>query len=69
MKTDIQIAQEAKMLPIAKIAQELGVGDEELELFGKYKAKGTRNLNSLANIRQRSTMRFLTAPRTRKTAN
>ena len=39
MKTDIQIANEAKMLPIAKIAQELGVTDDELEFYGKYKAK------------------------------
>lgn len=41
MKTDIQIAQEAKMLPIAEIAAELGVTDEELELYGRYKAKIT----------------------------
>ena len=39
MKTDIQIANEAKMLPIAKIAEELGVTDDELEFYGKYKAK------------------------------
>ena len=39
MKTDIQIAQEAKMLPIADVAKELGVADEELELYGRYKAK------------------------------
>lgn len=39
MKTDIQIASEAKMLPITKIAEELGVTDDELELYGKYKAK------------------------------
>lgn len=41
MKTDIQIAQEAKMLPITEIAAELGVTDEELELYGRYKAKIT----------------------------
>ena len=39
MKTDIQIAQEAKMLPIADIATKLGIEDDELELYGKYKAK------------------------------
>ncbi len=39
MKTDIQIAQEAKLLPIAEIAAELGVSDDELELYGKHKAK------------------------------
>ncbi|MBE6554830.1 MAG: formate--tetrahydrofolate ligase [Ruminococcaceae bacterium] len=39
MKTDIQIAKEATMLPISSIAAELGVTDDELELYGKYKAK------------------------------
>ncbi len=41
MKTDIQIAQEAVMEPIAKVAQELGIMEDELELYGKYKAKIT----------------------------
>ena len=41
MKTDIQIAHEAEMLPIKTIADELGVLDDELELYGKYKAKIT----------------------------
>ena len=39
MKTDIQIAQEAKMLPITEVAAALGVQDEELEQYGRYKAK------------------------------
>ncbi len=39
MKTDIEIAREAKMLPIVDIAHKLGVEDDELELYGKYKAK------------------------------
>ena len=39
MKTDIQIAQEAKMLPINEIASKLGIKDDELELYGRYKAK------------------------------
>ena len=39
MKTDIQIAKEAKMLPITAIAEKLGIMDDELELYGKYKAK------------------------------
>ncbi len=39
MKTDIEIAKEAVMLPITKIAQNLGITDDELELYGKYKAK------------------------------
>ena len=39
MKTDIEIAKEAVMLPITKIADKLGITDDELELYGKYKAK------------------------------
>ena len=39
MKTDIQIATEAKMLPISEVAKTLGITDDELELYGKYKAK------------------------------
>ena len=39
MKTDIEIAKEAKMLPITDIAKNLGIKDDELELYGKYKAK------------------------------
>lgn len=39
MKTDIQIAQEAQMLPITEIAKKAGIPKEDLELYGKYKAK------------------------------
>ncbi len=39
MKTDIQIAQEAVMKPIAEIAAELNIQPDELEFYGKYKAK------------------------------
>ncbi|MCR4440692.1 MAG: formate--tetrahydrofolate ligase [Peptococcaceae bacterium] len=39
MKSDIQIAQEARMLPITEIAGGLGISEEDLELYGKYKAK------------------------------
>jgi len=39
MKTDIQIAQEAKMKPIIDIAREIGIDEDEVELYGKYKAK------------------------------
>lgn len=39
MKTDIQIAQEAVMKPIKEIAQQLDITENELELYGKYKAK------------------------------
>ena len=39
MKTDIQIAQEAKLMPIAEVAEQLGISFDDLELYGKYKAK------------------------------
>ncbi|MCH5274368.1 MAG: formate--tetrahydrofolate ligase [Lachnospiraceae bacterium] len=39
MKTDIEIAQEAVMQPITEVAAKLDIGAEELELYGKYKAK------------------------------
>ena len=39
MKQDIEIAQEAKIKPIVKIAEKLGIHHDELELYGKYKAK------------------------------
>ncbi len=39
MKTDVQIAQEAKMLPITEVAKNLGIMEDEIEMYGKYKAK------------------------------
>ena len=39
MKTDIQIAQEAELLPIREVAEKLDITEDELELYGKYKAK------------------------------
>lgn len=39
MKTDIQIAQEAEMLHIREVAKKLDITEEELDLYGKYKAK------------------------------
>ena len=39
MKTDIQIAQEATLQPIKEVAATIGIEEEDLELYGKYKAK------------------------------
>lgn len=39
MKTDIEIAQEAVMEPIVRVAEKLGIKEDDLELYGKYKAK------------------------------
>ena len=44
MKTDIQIAQEAVMWPIKDVADSIGIKEEHLELYGKYKAKLTDDL-------------------------
>ena len=43
-KTDIEIAQETPMLPIAQIAESAGVDDKYLEMYGKYKAKVDYNI-------------------------
>ena len=44
MKTDIEIAQESEMIHIREVAAEYGISEDELELYGKYKAKFTDEL-------------------------
>jgi len=44
MKTDIQIAQEAKILKISEIAAKIGLGEDDYDQYGKYKAKVDSNL-------------------------
>ncbi len=44
MKTDIQIAQEAEMIHIKDVASQLGIQEDDLELYGKYKAKLSNEL-------------------------
>ena len=44
MKTDIQIAQEAAMLPIKEVVKPFGIQEDDLELYGKYKAKLSEEL-------------------------
>lgn len=44
MKTDIQIAQEAELFHIKEVAESIGISEDELELYGKYKAKLSREL-------------------------
>ncbi|MEA1996634.1 MAG: formate--tetrahydrofolate ligase, partial [Gemmatimonadota bacterium] len=41
MPSDIEIAQSARMLPVSEIASSVGLGEDDLELYGKYKAKGS----------------------------
>lgn len=43
MKSDIEIAREAKMLPIREIASRIGLDEDEIEFYGKYKAKITNS--------------------------
>ncbi|TCL42775.1 formate--tetrahydrofolate ligase [Harryflintia acetispora] len=51
MLSDIEIAQGASMLPISKVAEKLGIGEDELECYGKYKAKLSDAL--MARLRDR----------------
>ena len=44
MKTSVEIAQECKLQPIAKIAEQLNLTDDDIELYGKYKAKIARHV-------------------------
>ncbi len=44
MLSDIEIAQQAKLLPIKEVASQLGITEDELEFYGKYKAKLTDEL-------------------------
>ena len=51
MKTDIQIAQEAVLMPIRDVAAKYGISEDDLELYGKYKAKFSDEL--LADIKDK----------------
>lgn len=51
MKTDIQIAQEAELYPIKEVAERIGIEEDDLELYGKYKAKLSEEY--LAKIKDR----------------
>jgi formate--tetrahydrofolate ligase len=50
MKTDIEIAQSATILPVTEIAKRLGINEDELELYGKYKAKLPLSLINEENV-------------------
>ncbi len=50
MKSDIEIAQSANMKPITEVAKSIGINEDDLELYGKYKAKlSDEYMNSVAN--------------------
>ncbi len=52
MKSDIEIAQAATMKPIQEIAQAVGIEDDELELYGKWKAKVSLDVRKRLKDRQ-----------------
>ena len=58
-KSDIQIAQEATMLPISEVAAKIGLSEDQLEHYGKYKAKV--DINSMANMPSRAKLILVTA--------
>lgn len=51
MLTDVQIAQSAQMKPIKEIADQLGLSEDDLELYGKYKAK--ISLETIEKVKER----------------
>ncbi|MDP3014398.1 MAG: formate--tetrahydrofolate ligase [Candidatus Subteraquimicrobiales bacterium] len=57
MKTDLEIAQEAKMLPITEIAKSIGLDEDDIELYGKYKAKV--NLEVLEKLKSRPNGKYI----------
>lgn len=60
-KSDIEIAQEAKPQDIREIAKKLGLNDEEVELYGKYKAKVDYNLLKKDSKKQKAKLILTTA--------
>ena len=61
MKTDIQIAQETTMLPITQVAADYGIGEDDLELYGKYKAKLTNEFRKSIEDRPDGKLVLVTA--------
>ena len=60
-KSDIEIAQEAKPQDIRKIAKKLGLGEDDIELYGKYKAKVDYNLLKRSNGGKKAKLILTTA--------
>lgn len=61
VKTDIEIAQEAKLLPIKEVAKKLDITEDDLELYGKYKAKLTDELWEQTKNREDGKLILVTA--------
>ena len=61
MKSDIEIAQEAQMIHIREVARQLGVEEDDLEYYGKYKAKLTDALWEKVKERENGKLVLVTA--------
>lgn len=61
IKSDIQIAQEAKMLPIMEVAKKAGIPEESVELYGNYKAKLTHELFETVKDKKNGKLVLVTA--------
>ncbi len=61
MLTDIEIAQNAKMKPIMEIAQGLGIDEDDVELYGKYKAKLSEQLYTKLENKENGKLILVTA--------
>ena len=61
MLSDIEIAQQAHMLPITEVAKKLGIGEEDIELYGRYKAKLSMDLIKMVKERPDGKLILVTA--------
>ncbi|MDR6122663.1 formyltetrahydrofolate synthetase [Bacillus sp. SLBN-46] len=57
VKSDIEIAQESKMKPIVEIAEKIGLVEDDLELYGKYKAKISNE--ALSNLKTKESGKII----------
>ena len=61
MKSDLEIAHEVTLKPIALVAKNYGISEEDLELYGKYKAKLSQNFCSAHEGKQKGKLVLVTA--------
>lgn len=61
MKSDLEIAHEVKLKPIALVAKNYGISEEDLELYGKYKAKLSQNFCAAHEGKQKGKLILVTA--------
>ena len=61
MKSDLEIAHEVKLKPIALVAKNYGITEEDLELYGKYKAKLSQNFCAAHEGKQKGKLILVTA--------